>query len=178
MIRLRSTPRMRRVAAASVALATLALVPAVASVGQTEAAWVNSEHATTTATAPTVRITKGTCTLSGGSLLTQPTTATFAWSYPPASQTVIVPSSVTYQITNSTNAVVFGPTTAAVAGTPLGPTSFQVGVGQGAVGTYTATVVPSRTWAGNATPWTGPAITYTLVVSQDLLGTRYFSSCT
>lgn len=182
MRRLRATTRMRRIAAASLGLAALALVPAVASVGQTEAAWVNSEHATTTATAPTVTILKGTCTRSGGTILTEPNSATFAWSYPAASSTVIVPTSVTYQITNSANAVVFGPNTVAVGGTPLGPTSFQVTVGQNApVGTYTVTVVPMRTWTGSAptptTTWNGPAVTYSLGIAQTVLGVRYFSSC-
>lgn len=176
MRRLRATTRMRRVAAASLGLAALALVPAVASVGQTEAAWVNSEYATTTATAPTVTILKGTCVLSNPNInLAGNQVATASWSYPAASATVVQPNQIVYRITGPTGTV-GAPATLSVGNGA--PTSLALNVNNAAAGTYTVSFVPNRNaWAtGSTASWDGPAITFSLVVSQNLTG-RYFSSC-
>lgn len=176
-VRIRAVSRARRLAALSLGLAALVLVPTIASVGQTEAAWVNSEYATTTVTTPTVTISKASCALSNPNLV-GPQTVTFNWTYPPASASVVVPNSVTYQITNPSGAVVIGPTQLAVSGNPLGPTSYSVGVGTAVTGTYAFTIFPTRsTWpTGSTSSWSGPTITSTVVVGG-LVGARYFVSC-
>lgn len=87
-MRIRAASRARRLAALSLGLAALVLMPTVASVGQTEAAWVNSEYATTTVTAATVAsLTKGTCVLNAAG-----TTATVNWTNGAASGTTIAPT--------------------------------------------------------------------------------------
>lgn len=178
---IRTASLTRRLAALSVGLAALVLVPTVASVGRTEAAWVNAEHATMTATATRVVIMESPmCPLTNSVLLVGTTRANPTFTMPTgATGAQVQPSSLASGLETSGGVTVTG-YSAATTVTSGAPTSLAVDVGSLALGTSTIVIVPSRsTWPGTSSTatWTGDAISYSTVISQGVLG-RYISRCT
>lgn len=140
--RARSTSHVRRLAAASLGVATLVLVPTIASVGATEAAWTNSEYARTTVTAGALpNLTMTRCDRQPNNV------ALFTFSAGPQT---LAPTGISYVVRNGAGGTVSSGTF------PVGTTQFTVPVGGLALlQRYTITVTATNGGWASPTPAVG-----------------------
>jgi len=140
--RVRSASLRRRVVAASTGLAALVLVPSIASTGETEAAWTNSEYARTSVVAASLpNLTMTRCDRQPNNV------ALFTYSVGPQT---LAPTGFSYVVRNAAG-------TSVGSGTfPVGTTQFALPVGALALlQRYTVTVAATNGGWSSATPAVG-----------------------